>query len=104
MADVYRQFLASPSAAQLAPNAALHYITTTTTINQPEAILKHLQAQARQVEKQKEEILSCVESSNGAAFETETTYKFVKSGGVILPQMDDNMLSDMVAVCPMVRR
>jgi len=102
MADIYQSFLRSPSAAHLAPNASLHYITTTTSINQPDAIIKHLQAQEKQVEKKSEEILSCIESSNGVCLETETTFKFVRSGGVLLPQMDDNMLADMEAVCPMV--
>lgn len=102
MANTYQTFLASPSEALLAPNASLHYITTTTTIREPAAIIKHLQAQSKMVEKKSEEVLSCIESSNGVCLETETTFKFVKSGGLILPQMDDNMLADMTAVCPMV--
>jgi len=89
--------------ASLAPNASLHYITTTTSIHEPEAIIKHLQAQAKQVEKRSENVLSCMESSNGVCLETETTFKFVRSGGAILPQMDDNLLADMEAVCAMVR-
>ena len=102
MANIYQSFLKSPSVSFLAPNASLHYITTTTSIHEPEAIIKHLQAQAKQVEKQSENILSSTESSNGICLETETTFKFVRGGGLILPQMDDNMLADMVAVCPMV--
>jgi len=103
MADIYQSFLRSPSVSSLAPNASLHYITTTTSFHEPEAIVKHLQAQAKQVEKRSENVLSCLESSNGVCLETETTFKFIRSGGVILPQMDDNLLADMEAVCPMVR-
>jgi len=103
MADIYQSFLRSPTVASLAPNASLHYITTTTSFHEPEAIVKHLQAHTKQVEKRSENVLSTMESSNGVCLETETTFKFVRSGGVILPQMDDNLLADMEAVCPMVR-
>jgi len=102
MANVYQSFLKSPSASVLAPNASLHYITTTTSIHQPEAIIKHLQAQGKQVEKKSEDVLSCVHGTTGLCLETETVFRFNTGGGVILPQMDDNMLADMTVVCPMV--
>lgn len=102
MADIYQRFLASPSESLLTSNAALHYITTTSSIREPAAIVKHLQAQSKLVEKKSEVVLSSTESSNSVVLETETTLKFVRSGGLILPQMDDNMLADMTAVCPMV--
>ena len=102
MADVYQSFLKAPSAGLLAPDASLHYITTTTSIHHADAIIKHLQAQEKQVEKRGEVILSCLGSTNGVCLETETTFKFKSGGGLILPQMDDNMLADMEAVCLMV--
>lgn len=102
MADVYQQFLRAPSATLLAPDASLHYITTTSSIHEAPAIIKHLEAHSKQVEKRNEDVLSSIESSNGICVETATTYRFVKGGGMILPQMDDNMLADMEAVCAMV--
>lgn len=104
MADSYLSFLRSPSASALASNASLHYITTTTSIHEPATIIKHLQAQEKQVKKKSETVLSTIESSNGVVLETETTFEFLRGGGTILPQMDDNMLADMLVVCPMVRR
>lgn len=104
MADLYQRFLSSPSASALAPNAALHYITTTTSIHEPAAIVKHLQAQEKLLKKKNEKILSAVEGNNAICLETETTYEFLRGGGAILPQLDDNMLADTVAVCPMVCR
>lgn len=102
MADIYQSFLRAPQASHLAPGAALHYITTTTSIQEPQAIFKHLEAQQKLLQKTNEKVLSCVEGANGACIETETTYKFVKGGGVFLPQMDDNMLVGTTAVCAMV--
>ncbi|GAB7356182.1 hypothetical protein MBLNU459_g6770t1 [Dothideomycetes sp. NU459] len=102
MADIYSSFLRAPTAAALAPNASLYYITTTTAINEPATIIKHLQAQEKQVKKKSETVLSAVESRNAVVLETETTFEFIRGGGTILPQMDDNMLSDIIVVCPMI--
>ena len=40
MAATYQAFLASPSAASLAPNASINYITTTTAVHEPVKELK----------------------------------------------------------------
>lgn len=103
MADVYQSFLRSPNASALAQNASLHYITTTTSIHESSAIIKHLQAQEKLLNKKDERVLSVIESNDGVCVETETTFEFTRGGGAILPQLDDNMLADMVVVCPMVR-
>ncbi|GAM90956.1 hypothetical protein ANO11243_090030 [Dothideomycetidae sp. 11243] len=102
MSDIYQLFLRSPDVSHLAPSAALHYITTTSTIKDADAIVKHLQAQEQQVQKKEEKILSCISSDNGVCAETETTFVFRNGGGLILPNMDENMLADVTAVCPMV--
>lgn len=102
MADLYQEFLRAPSASHLASNAALHYITTTTSISQPEAIIKHLQAQRKQVETVTQKVLSCLETRNGVCLEVEARFKFINGGGIILPQLDSNMIADMEATCPMV--
>ena len=45
--DTYTRFLATPSSGALADNASLHYVTTTTSINDATAIIKHLSVQER---------------------------------------------------------
>ncbi|KAF4552307.1 Hypothetical protein D9617_10g072880 [Elsinoe fawcettii] len=102
MASIYQTFLRSPRIEHLAANASIHYITTTTTILKPDAIIKHLEVQSRAVEKKEEKVLNITEASNGICLETETVLEFRKGGGVILPGMDENMLADMTVVCPMV--
>ncbi|PSK55749.1 hypothetical protein B9Z65_4627 [Elsinoe australis] len=102
MASVYQAFLRSPRLDQLASNASIHYITTTTSIQSPEAIIKHLEAHSRQVEKKEEKILNTTEASNGVCLETETVLEFKRGGSVILPGIDTNMLMDVTVVCPMV--
>ncbi|THX61730.1 hypothetical protein D6C90_09032 [Aureobasidium pullulans] len=102
MADTYLSFLRSPSESALAHDAALHYITTTTSIHEASAIIKHFQTQDKVVKKKSEIVLSSFGTSDGAVVETDTTFEFVRGGGAILPQMDDNMLADSVASLPMV--
>ncbi|KAF2151380.1 hypothetical protein K461DRAFT_228325 [Myriangium duriaei CBS 260.36] len=102
MADIYQSFLRSPSASHLASDAALHYITTTSSIRGPDAVVKHLQAQERQIQKKEEKILSCIQGGNGICLETETTFVFRTGGGLILPNMDENMLADTTVICPMI--
>ncbi|KAH0384214.1 hypothetical protein KCU89_g17306, partial [Aureobasidium melanogenum] len=102
MADTYLSFLRSPSESALASDAALHYITTTTSIHDSAAIIKHYQAQEKVLKKKSENVLGSNGSSDGAVVETETTFEFMRGGGAILPQMDDNMLADSIATLPMV--
>lgn len=102
MASVYTSFLQSPSASVLAANASLNYISTTTTIHEPAAILKHLQAQAKQLQKKDEKVLSTIEGDHGVCVETETTLQFTSGGGAFLPGIDENLLDEKTVVFPMV--
>lgn len=102
MASTYQTFLAAPTTSALAPNASITYTTTTTTINEPTAILKHLQAQQKQVLKKEEKVLSAIESSNGVCIETETTLQFRDGGGAYLPGMDENLLDERIVTFPLV--
>ena len=99
----YQRFLANPSTAVLAEKASIHYITTLTTINEPTAIIKHLSAQAKQLEKKSEKLLSAIESSNGLCLDVETTLEFISGGGAFLPGLDDNFLADRTVTFPVVR-
>lgn len=102
MSAVYKQFLASPSSSLLADNASLHYITTLTNFSGATDIIKHLTALRKQVTKKQEEILSLVEGKDAIVVEVHTALEFITSGGVYLPKLDDNFLSDRTAYVPIV--
>lgn len=102
LSTTYQKFLASPSADALAEHASLNYITTLTTINDSLAILKHLTAQAKQLNKKEEKTIGAVEGNNGLCLDVETTLEFVSGGGAYLPGLDDNFLADRVVIFPVV--
>ncbi|KJX93531.1 hypothetical protein TI39_contig4297g00003 [Zymoseptoria brevis] len=90
----YLSFLRSPTTAALADDASLNYITTTTAIKEPTAILKHIAAQSKQLEKKEEKVLNVIEGDNGCCVETLTTLLFQSGGGAYLPSMDSNLLDE----------
>ncbi|KAH7329099.1 hypothetical protein B0I35DRAFT_473731 [Stachybotrys elegans] len=97
MAATYKHFLAAPSSSALADKATLHYVTTTSSFSGPTDIIKHFNTLQKQVVKKSEDILNVVEGNQAAVYEVETTLEFHISGGVYLPGLDDNFLSDRVA-------
>lgn len=99
---VYKQFLAAPSSAALAPNAVLHYITTTTSFYGPTDIIKHLSSQRNQIKKEKDEIITVVEGQDALAVQTELSLEFQDNGGAYLPGLDDQFLYDRVVHIPVV--
>lgn len=101
MANIYTQYLQSPSTSHLADDATLVYVTTTTEIREPTAILKHLNAQAKQIEVKENKVLNVVDGQDGVAVETETTLQFKLGGGTYLPGMDENLLDERVVTFPM---
>ncbi|RYO62717.1 hypothetical protein AA0116_g5047 [Alternaria tenuissima] len=100
--DTYTRFLATPSSGALADNASLHYVTTTTSINDATAIIKHLSVQEKLLKKTKEKVLNVIESSNGLSVDMETTIEFTNGGGAYLPGLDDNFVTDRTVTFPMV--
>ncbi|KAI1819203.1 hypothetical protein F4861DRAFT_159001 [Xylaria intraflava] len=94
LAAVYQQFLASPNPSQLAENATLNYITTTTVVRGSSDIIQHLNTSRRQIKKKKENVLSLIHGQNAIAAEIETSLEFVISGASYLPGLDDNFLTD----------
>ncbi|KAK4147646.1 uncharacterized protein C8A04DRAFT_8716 [Dichotomopilus funicola] len=90
----YRQFLASPNSSALADDAALHYITTTTSFTGATEIIKHLSSVRNKIKKKKEAALFAIENQTALALEADTTLEFVSSGGPYLPGLDDNFLAD----------
>lgn len=100
--DTYSAFLATPSTGALADNAALHYITTLTSIHDAMAILKHLSVQEKMLKKKSQKILSAIEGSGGLSVDVETTIEFINGGGAYLPGLDDNFVADRTVTFPMV--
>ncbi|KAI1843375.1 hypothetical protein JX265_006201 [Neoarthrinium moseri] len=98
--DVYKQFLAAPNPSLLASDAALHYVTTTTTFRGAADIIKHLNTQQNQIKKKKQEFLTVIEGQNAVAIEVHTVLEFVTSGGSYLPGLDDNFLADHTVDLP----
>ena len=99
----YQEFLRNPTTGVLAANATLAYVPTLTVIHEPTPILKHFAAQAKQLRKKGEKVLSCVESANGLCVEVATTLEFLSGGGAYLPALDDNFLADKLVMFPIVR-
>lgn len=93
--DSYKKFL-NKGNAPLAANVSLIYVPTTTRIDGADAVASHVRRQASIVEKQSEEIINVIESSNALCLDIEVTLKF-NGGGAYLPAMDDNFLADSVA-------
>lgn len=100
---VFEAFLRDPNASALADGASISYIPTLTTINEPTAIVRHLQAQSRQLKKNVEKTIDSIEGSNGLYADVETVIEFLTSGGAYLPGLDDNFLADKIVTIPLVR-
>ncbi|KAF1839913.1 uncharacterized protein K460DRAFT_371864 [Cucurbitaria berberidis CBS 394.84] len=100
--DTYAAFLATPSTGALADNAALHYISTLTSIHDATAIIKHLSVQEKLLTKTKEKILDAIEGHRGLSVDVETTIEFNSGGGAYLPGLDDNFVADRIVTFPMV--
>ncbi len=100
--NAYEKFLAGPAAAGLAENASINYIPTLTTIRGAAAVGKHFHAQAKQLAKKSEKVLSAIEGQDGLCVDVETTVEFMSGGGAYLPGLDDNFLADRTATFPVV--
>lgn len=103
MAATYKQFLAAPNSSLLADTAALHYVTTTTTISGPTQIIQHINALQKQVAKKKEDILNIIDGGRVIVVEVDTGLGFQTGGGPYLPGLDDNLLAMRVAYLSIVR-
>ncbi|XXG99081.1 hypothetical protein Hte_005415 [Hypoxylon texense] len=99
---VYKQFLTAPNSSLLAPEAALHYITTTTSFRGPADVIKHFSTLVKQLKKKKEDILSAIEGQNAIAVEVDTVLEFLTGGGPYLPGLDDNFLTDRTVYFPIM--
>ena len=100
-ARIYLDFLQSPNTTSLSEDASLNYITTTTSIHEPVAILKHLSAQAKQVVKKEEKVTGTIEGESGVCLETVITLQFHEGGGAYLPGIDSNLVDERMVIFPL---
>ncbi|GAB7365925.1 hypothetical protein MBLNU230_g7253t1 [Neophaeotheca triangularis] len=100
----YTQFLKTPNPSLLSSSATINYITTNTSISEPTAIIKHLNAQEKQVVKLDQKTIHAIESQDGLSvcLELEVTLRFENGGGVYLPKMDDNLLDEKTVTLAMM--
>ncbi|KAG9243067.1 hypothetical protein BJ878DRAFT_136892 [Calycina marina] len=98
----YQQFLSAPNPALLASDASLHYVTTVTSFNGPDKIIKHMKTQSSELSKKEEKILGAVQGPDSIAVEVYTTIEFMTGGGTYLPKLDDNFVSDHTATLPII--
>ena len=102
LSDTYQWFLDRPSQGALADKAALHYITTLTSIHDAPAIVKNLQVQEKLLKKTAQKVVSVVEGRHALSLDVETTIEFQNGGGAYLPGLDDNFVADRTVTFPMV--
>lgn len=100
--SIYEKHLASNGAEALNENAALHYISTLTTINSSAAIVRHHTAHSKVLRKKSEKIVSCIEGDDALCLDVETTIEFLSGGGAYLPGLDDNFVADRIVTFPVV--
>lgn len=100
----YTQFMKAPNPSLLSSAATINYITTHTSISEPAAIIKHLNAQEKQVVKLNQKTIHAIESQDGLSLclELECTLRFENGGGVYLPKMDDNLLDEKTVTLAMM--
>lgn len=99
---IYEGFLARPEPETLAQQAALHYITTTTSHTGSQDIIKHLQVVRRTLDKTSQVTLSAVEGASSLCLEVETSLLFTCGGGPYLLSLDDNFVVDQTVIIPIV--
>ena len=103
LTKLYSSFMDSPRAEHIHDDAALHYITTLTSISSGPSISSHLGREAKLYKKKEQKVLSSVESGNSLVVEVATTLEFLNGGGSFLPGLDDNFITGQVITAPVVR-
>ncbi|KAL8788249.1 MAG: hypothetical protein Q9213_001769 [Squamulea squamosa] len=99
---VYQSYLANPNASAFAPDGALNYVTTLTTLHKSDVIGRHLAAHQKILKKKHENILHTIESEDSLCLEIDTTIEFITGGGMYLPGLDDNFLADQLVTFPVI--
>ncbi|RDW81678.1 uncharacterized protein DSM5745_05235 [Aspergillus mulundensis] len=99
--NVYQKFLVSPSAAPLASDVSLIYITTTTEIKGADKVIKHLTKQ-QELKINSQTVLDSVQGSNALSLDIEINLQFLTGGGAYLPNLDETFLFDHVAKFPTI--
>ncbi|CAI7590390.1 unnamed protein product [Penicillium glandicola] len=98
----YQRFLDNPRSAKLADDVSLIYVPTTAKFEQADNVITHVLKNAKVVKTKSNKIISAIEGSDSLCLDMETTLEFTEGGGVYLPSLDDNFLSDRVATFPTI--
>jgi hypothetical protein len=103
LTKLYSKFLTDPQKDVLHAQAGLHYISTTGNSFQTNtAILGHLTREALLYKYKEQKVLSAVEAPNAVVVEVSAAIEFQNGGGVLLPGLDDNFVTDQTVHLPMV--
>ncbi|KAF3170882.1 hypothetical protein TWF106_010370 [Orbilia oligospora] len=103
LTKLYSQFITSPKRDSLHNQAGLHYIGSTgSSFQSGDAIINHLKREAGWYTKKEQKILSSVESHNSVVVEISNLIEFTNGGGMLLPNLDDNFVTDQTVTLPMV--
>ncbi|KAK6338195.1 hypothetical protein TWF730_002269 [Orbilia blumenaviensis] len=100
---LYSEFIVSPKRQALHGQAGLHYIGSSgNSFQSGDAIINHLKKEAMWYTKKEQKILASVESHNSVVFEISNVIEFTNGGGMLLPNLDDNFVTDQTVTLPMV--
>ncbi|KAF3090829.1 hypothetical protein TWF569_010254 [Orbilia oligospora] len=103
LTKLYSEFITSPKRDSLHNQAGLHYIGSTgSSFQSGDAIINHLKREAGWYTKKEQKILSSVESHNSVVVEISNVIEFTNGGGMLLPNLDDNFVTDQTVTLPMV--
>ncbi|KAK6532998.1 hypothetical protein TWF281_007164 [Arthrobotrys megalospora] len=100
---LYSEFINSPRRDALHSQAGLHYIGSTgSSFQSGDAIINHLKKEATWYTKKEQKVLASVETQNSVVFEVSNVIEFTNGGGMLLPNLDDNFVTDQTVTLPMV--
>ncbi|KAK6342810.1 hypothetical protein TWF718_008196 [Orbilia javanica] len=103
LTKLYSEFLVSPKRDVLHSQAGLHYIGSTgNSFQSGDAIINHLRREAGWYTKKEQNILSSIETRNSVVLEISNVIEFTNGGGMLLPNLDDNFVTDQTVTLPMV--
>ncbi|KAK6505519.1 hypothetical protein TWF481_007414 [Arthrobotrys musiformis] len=103
LTKLYSEFIVSPKRDILHDQAGLHYIGSTgNSFQSGDAIINHLKREAGWYTKKEQKVLSSVETHTSVVLEISNVIEFTNGGGMLLPNLDDNFVTDQTVSLPIV--